>query len=52
MILSWNFKNFVLIYLTSKEPDKIFKSLNFSSIPEKLLITIIQNDNLQMEGQG
>ncbi|EXX59507.1 uncharacterized protein OCT59_027246 [Rhizophagus irregularis] len=35
--------------LTSKEPDKIFKSLNFASIPEKLLITIIQSDNLQME---
>jgi hypothetical protein len=35
--------------LTSKEPDKIFKSPNFSSIPEKLLITVIQNDNLQME---
>jgi hypothetical protein len=35
--------------LTSKEPDKIFKSLNFSLIPEKLLITIIQSDNLQME---
>ncbi|EXX77710.1 uncharacterized protein OCT59_027260 [Rhizophagus irregularis] len=35
--------------LTSKEPDKIFKSLNFSSIPEKLLITIIQSDNLQMD---
>ncbi|UZO06777.1 uncharacterized protein OCT59_027086 [Rhizophagus irregularis] len=35
--------------LTSKEPDKIFKSLNFASIPVKLLITIIQSDNLQME---
>ncbi|PKY46736.1 hypothetical protein RhiirA4_461689 [Rhizophagus irregularis] len=35
--------------LTSEEPDKIFKSLNFASIPEKLLITIIQSDNLQME---
>jgi hypothetical protein len=35
--------------LTSKESDKIFKSLNFSSIPEKLLITIIQSDNLQMD---
>ena len=34
--------------LISKEPDKIFKSLNFSSIPEKLLISLIQNDNLQM----
>jgi hypothetical protein len=35
--------------LTSKEPDKIFKSPNFSSIPEKLLIAIIQSDNLQMD---
>jgi hypothetical protein len=35
-------------YCTSNEPDKIFKSLNLSSIPEKLLISIIQNDNLQM----
>ena len=34
--------------LISKEPDKIFKSINYSSIPEKLLISIIQNDNLQM----
>ncbi|GET60585.1 BTB/POZ protein [Rhizophagus irregularis DAOM 181602=DAOM 197198] len=34
--------------LMTKEPNKIFNSLNFSSIPEKLLITIIQNDNLQM----
>jgi hypothetical protein len=34
--------------LISDEPDKIFKTLNFSSIPEKLLISIIQNDNLQM----
>ncbi|CAB4440696.1 unnamed protein product [Rhizophagus irregularis] len=34
--------------LMTKEPVKIFNSLNFSSIPEKLLITIIQNDNLQM----
>ena len=34
--------------LISKEPNKIFNSPNFSSIPEKLLVTIIQNDNLQM----
>ena len=34
--------------LISKEPDKIFKSVIFSLIPEKLLISIIQNDNLQM----
>src|SRR5438045_818785 len=35
--------------LTSKEPDKLFKSPNFSSIPEKLLVSLIQNDNLQMD---
>jgi hypothetical protein len=34
--------------LISKEPNKIFNSPRFSSIPEKLLITLIQNDNLQM----
>uniref|UniRef100_U9SRD8 Kelch-like protein 17 n=1 Tax=Rhizophagus irregularis (strain DAOM 181602 / DAOM 197198 / MUCL 43194) TaxID=747089 RepID=U9SRD8_RHIID len=34
--------------LISKEPDKIFKSLNFSSISEKILISLIQSDNLQM----
>ena len=34
--------------LISKNPDKIFQSLNFSSILEKLLISLIQNDNLQM----
>ena len=32
----------------SKEPDKIFKSPNFSSISEKLLISLIQGDNLLM----
>src|SRR5436853_6032434 len=36
------------IDLMSKSPDKTFKSLNFSSIPEKLLVSLIQNDNLQM----
>ncbi|EXX59847.1 uncharacterized protein OCT59_027234 [Rhizophagus irregularis] len=34
--------------LTSKEPDKIFKSPNFSSIPENLLVSLIQSNNLQM----
>ncbi|UZO17016.1 uncharacterized protein OCT59_008382 [Rhizophagus irregularis] len=34
--------------LMTKEPVKIFDSLNFSSIPEKLFLSIIQNDNLQM----
>jgi hypothetical protein len=31
-----------------KKPDKIFKSPNFSLIPEKVLISLIQNDDLQM----
>ncbi|UZO07023.1 uncharacterized protein OCT59_027327 [Rhizophagus irregularis] len=34
--------------LTSKEPVKIFKSPNFSSISEKLLVSLIQSDILQM----
>jgi hypothetical protein len=34
--------------LTSEEPDKIFKSLDFFSISEKLLVSLIQSDNLQM----
>src|ERR1043166_6861253 len=34
--------------LISKDPDKILKSLNFSSIPEKLLTLIIQDSHLQM----
>jgi hypothetical protein len=34
--------------IMTKEPDKIFKSSNISSIPENLLISIIKNDNLQM----
>jgi hypothetical protein len=33
--------------LISKSLDMIFKSLDFPSIPEKLLNSIIQNDNLQ-----
>src|SRR6266542_5080513 len=35
--------------LISKEPSKILNSSNFSLIPEKLLITLIQNDNVQMD---
>uniref|UniRef100_U9USS2 Kelch-like protein 17 n=1 Tax=Rhizophagus irregularis (strain DAOM 181602 / DAOM 197198 / MUCL 43194) TaxID=747089 RepID=U9USS2_RHIID len=35
-------------YLISKDPDKIFKSLDLSSTPEKLLVKLIQNDKLQM----
>ena len=31
----------------SKKSDKIFESPNFSSISEKLLVSLIQNDNLQ-----
>jgi hypothetical protein len=34
--------------LISKEPNNIFNSLNFTSIPEKLLFMIIQSENLQM----
>ena len=34
--------------LMSKEPDKIFKSLKFSSIPEKILVSLLQNNNLRM----
>jgi hypothetical protein len=35
--------------LITKEPNKIFKSQNFCSIPEKLLISLIQSDNLQVD---
>src|ERR1051325_8888822 len=31
--------------LISKKPDKIFNLANFSSIPEKLLVSLIQNGN-------
>uniref|UniRef100_U9SY21 Kelch-like protein 17 n=1 Tax=Rhizophagus irregularis (strain DAOM 181602 / DAOM 197198 / MUCL 43194) TaxID=747089 RepID=U9SY21_RHIID len=34
--------------LITKKPDNIFNSPNFSSIPEKLLVSLIQSDNLQM----
>jgi hypothetical protein len=34
--------------LITKEPDKVFKSSNYSSISEKILISLIQNDDLQM----
>ncbi|GES96360.1 carbohydrate-binding module family 13 protein [Rhizophagus clarus] len=34
--------------LTSKKPDKIFESDDFSSIPEDILISLIQNVNLKM----
>jgi len=32
--------------LMFKEPEKIFNSVNFVSIPEKSLVSLIQNDNL------
>ena len=35
--------------LISKEPSKILNLPNFSLIPEKLLITLIQNGNVQMD---
>src|ERR1051325_7521190 len=34
----------------SKEPEKVFKSPDFVSIPEKSLVTLIRSDNLQMKG--
>ncbi|GES76309.1 carbohydrate-binding module family 13 protein [Rhizophagus clarus] len=34
--------------LVAKEPNKIFNSPNFSIISEKLLITLIQNKNVQL----
>jgi hypothetical protein len=34
--------------LMSKHPEKIFKSSDFTSIPEKALISLIQHDNNQM----
>ncbi|GET01368.1 carbohydrate-binding module family 13 protein [Rhizophagus clarus] len=35
--------------LIARQPDKLFKSLKSHSIPEKLLISLIKNDNLQMK---
>ena len=35
------------IDLVSDEPEMIFNSHDFTSIPEKLLVPLIQNDNLQ-----
>ncbi|RIA87335.1 hypothetical protein C1645_777529 [Glomus cerebriforme] len=34
--------------LISKEPNKIFNSPNFPTIPEKLLVSLIKNENVQM----
>ena len=36
------------IELMSKEPEKIFKSIDFISISEKSLISLIQHENFQM----
>ncbi|RIA88808.1 hypothetical protein C1645_825792, partial [Glomus cerebriforme] len=38
----------ILVIASELEPVKIFNSPNFSSIPEKLLISIIQNDDLDI----
>ncbi len=33
----------------TKSPEKIFKSLDFTSLPEKSLISLIKRDDLQMK---
>jgi hypothetical protein len=38
------------VELMSKEPEKIFKSSDFTSITEESLISLIRHDNLQMRG--
>ena len=35
--------------LITDKPEKIFNSLDFISIPEKALVSLIQNDNLQAD---
>ncbi|GBB98673.1 hypothetical protein RclHR1_32990001 [Rhizophagus clarus] len=35
--------------LMTKEPEKIFNLIDFNSISEKCLISLIQNDNIQMD---
>ena len=45
---NWMEQNFILVYQSNDEPEKIFESADFISIPEKSLISLIQNDNLQM----
>jgi hypothetical protein len=35
--------------LISKEPEKVFNSIDFNSISEKCLISLIQRDNIQMD---
>ena len=34
--------------LISNDPDKVFNSPNFSLIPERLLVSLIQDNNFQM----
>jgi hypothetical protein len=43
-----NFKNIVLISFL-KSQKRYFNSPNFSTIPERLLFTLIQDDNFQMK---
>ncbi|GES76370.1 carbohydrate-binding module family 13 protein [Rhizophagus clarus] len=38
----------VLVAASELKPNKIFDSVDFSTIPEKLLVTIIQSDNRQI----
>ena len=33
----------------AKFPDKVFKSLDFASLPEKSLVSLIKRDDLQMK---
>jgi hypothetical protein len=33
----------------ARSPEKIFKSLDFTSLPEKSLISLIKRDDLQMK---
>src|SRR3954463_2261997 len=35
--------------LMAKSPEKIFKSLDFTSLPEKSLVSLIKRDDLQMK---
>src|SRR5205085_11499672 len=37
------------INLMAKSPEKIFKSLDFTSLPEKSLVQLIKSDDLQMK---
>jgi hypothetical protein len=43
-----NIQNFCTDFM-AKYPEKIFKSLDFTSLPEKSLITLIKRDDLQMK---